>query len=84
MTTDELKTRLLEASELQEIDHLMNLPNWTVLEQMEAHLLDYKRMIRETCERDVRGGHSVDQEACYHSFCTLLDRYRKIISRAMD
>lgn len=72
------KVELLENSALPEIDHLLDLPPWTILEQMEAHKVDFIPFCRESIRRDPMTPDEMLWR-CYERFCRLLETFRKML-----
>lgn len=78
MDTYRLKTSLLEASALPEIDHLLNLPDEFILDQMEAHKADFLSMCGESIRNDPLTPDYMLEE-CFKHFCIKLEKFHMVV-----
>jgi hypothetical protein len=79
MDKAKIKLRLLQASALPDPEPWANLPDSFVLEQMEAHLKDFRAMCWKSIRTYDPGGIEDQKEtleACHREFCGLLDDFR--------
>jgi hypothetical protein len=79
MSEKALKIALLESSALEDIDHMMDLPDETVLEQMEAHKADFLPMCWESIRKDDMTPNEM-LARCYNRFCRNLASFRRSLS----